>query len=1038
MATYHVRMSVGNGGKAAAHFKYIERTGKYRRNDKLYSESGHLPSWASSPRDFWERTGEHDRRSYREIEFALPNELSREEQKKIVDDFIRDYLPDKAYTYAIHEPRSRLSDEKNPHVHIMFSERIIDDRTRDMSEEDFFKRYGISRMGNEYGGSIKDRQWAGKSGEPIRKVRQEIADRINEAYERNGFPCRVSAKSIEEQKREHYRAGDIEGGLLYKRARPFRAPTESFVRHVGEIAAAGRGEFNPEELSDPAARLRACQEREKVIVREIVEEIASRNAALEPTLEEDCAGTARTVEKMKTVVDSFDTAYRNTEICRWYEEQLRRLQALLAKQREAAGEPSREKKPLRDFSIVKAENRLLPSPSDLPEASPEETIRALYDVYLVVREKEKEQAGRTMQAFLEEETDRRTGGRMAAINQELDKLSYTFRPKAEKEKKQKAIEEQKKELIRAALSPADIREAGRLHEEAETERWKYIKIMDRLEERMSAVMKESGMEEEQAAGLFRAVEAERAGRKETKETDRPEAEIQKFGRSGEPEATTKPAPQKEAEPVQEMPAKPARTEEEKTAARPVPQPETARNPKSPDMRMLQRSIADAERTIARAEKKIAELHSRTETERLEARVDQITGGRLSALDKAREEELRRMQQPSSFVLRKYDEEKNLLMRVKATPAVRTEVREEMERDARRVRGLAKYVRREQGDIMRWRSALTALQQEQSRNEKQARLNILRNLNETDFLRHAVNEMSFGGLARLEKQRDAVHGDPDASEKAIRAAESACEAFYQTRLTPAVKARAAELAVQNQAERQKLAGEIERLTQKMAVREPFVSRYREQRERLLNDAARRRAFLYEETALKLSRRPNDLRYYCDEVINEKTDGLFEKNRKQYLRADEALRRLEAEKKYVIEEGRETLTAWKEVWVKPPLKPMKGRGRPIDAEALKKKRQTAEAAVTLLRKDYNVPEIWKEARRRLTLKQLDQQRRRDAIRQLKERMEKDRRRKRLAAQTRAALNQAARLVDRLLGDDRRGNAIGANLRISYARDNDLQGN
>ena len=34
MATYHVRMSVGNGGKAAAHFKYIERTGKYRRHAK--------------------------------------------------------------------------------------------------------------------------------------------------------------------------------------------------------------------------------------------------------------------------------------------------------------------------------------------------------------------------------------------------------------------------------------------------------------------------------------------------------------------------------------------------------------------------------------------------------------------------------------------------------------------------------------------------------------------------------------------------------------------------------------------------------------------------------------------------------------------------------------------------------------------------------------------------------------------------------------------------------------------------------------------
>lgn len=941
MATYHVSMSIGNGGKAAAHFKYIERTGKYRRNDKLYSESGHLPSWANSPRDFWERTGEHDRRSYREIEFALPNELSREEQKKIVDDFIRDYLPDKAYTYAIHEPRSRLSDKKNPHVHIMFSERIIDDRTRNMTEEDFFKRYGISRMGNEYGGALKDRRWTKLGKSELFHLRENIADRINEAYERNGIPCRVSAKSLEEQKREHYRVGDIEGGILYKRARPFRAPLESFVRHAGEIAAAGRGKFNPEELADPAARLRACQEQEKVIVREIVEEIASRNAALEPTLEEDCAGTALAVEKMTTVVESFDPAYRNTEICRWYEEQLRRLEALLAKQREAAGKTAEEKKPARDFSVVKAENRLLPAPSDMPKASPEETMRALYDVYLALQEREKEKARRTMQAFLEEETNRRTGGRMAELNWELEKLSYTFRPKAEKEEKQKTIEEQKKELIRSALSPADIQEAKRLHEEAEAERWKYIKIMDRLEERMSAIMKESAMQEETTADLFRAVEAERAGREKAKEAGR-----------------------------REESAKPAETAEKKAEEWITPQPKTGRKPESPDMRMLQRSIADAERTIARAEKKIADLHSRTEAERLEARVDRITGGRITALNKVREEELRRSGQLSSFTLHKYDEEKNLIMRVKATPAVHREVREEMERDARRARGLAKYVRSEQGNIMRWRSALTALQDERSRNEKQERLNLLRNL-----------------------------------------------------------------AAQNQAECQKLADEIERLTQKMAVKEPFVSRYHEQRERLLNDAARRRAFLYEEMALKLSRRPNDLRYYCDEVINEKTDGLFEKNRRQYLRADEALRRLEAEKKYVTEEGRETLAVWKEVWRKTPLKPMKGRGRQIDAEALKKERQTAEAAVTLLRKDYNVPEIWKEAGRRLTRKQLDQQKRHDVARTLRAKIDREARRKHKPAAASQMLSRAARIVDKILGADGRSRSMGASIHITNTTDNEF---
>ena len=176
MATYHVRMSVGHGAKGAAHFEYIERGGKYRRGDKIYSETGNLPNWAASPKDFWERVSAHDKRSYREIEFALPNELDTEEQKRIVQEFVRDYLPDKAYTIAIHEPNSRIKGEKNPHVHVMFSERIIDDRVRNMTEEDFFKQHGITSNGIEYGGAIKDRQWAGRSSAALRKVRQEIAE----------------------------------------------------------------------------------------------------------------------------------------------------------------------------------------------------------------------------------------------------------------------------------------------------------------------------------------------------------------------------------------------------------------------------------------------------------------------------------------------------------------------------------------------------------------------------------------------------------------------------------------------------------------------------------------------------------------------------------------------------------------------------------------------------------------------------------------------------------------------------------------------
>ena len=844
MATYHVSMSVGNGGKAAAHFKYIERTGKYRRNDKLYSESGHLPSWAASPRDFWERTGLHDRRSYREIEFALPNELSREEQKKIVDDFIKDYLPDKAYTYAIHEPRSRLSEEKNPHVHIMFSERIIDDRTRNMTEEEFFKRYGISRMGNEYGGAFKDRRWTELGKGELCRLRENIADRINEAYERNGLSCRVSAKSLEEQKREHYRAGDIEGGLLYKRARPFRAPTESFVRHAGEIAAAGRGELNPEGLDDPAARLRACQEREKVIVKAIVDEIAARNAALEPTPQENYFGTAQALEKVKIIVDCFGAPYRNTEICRMYEKEFYRLQNSLASQKKIMEkQPDIGKEEAREYSVNKAENRLLTSFNAVPEAAAEETVQALYDAYLFIRDKVAEKAGQTIQVLLEEETDRRIGGGISELNRELEKLSYTFRPKNEKEEKKKVLEQKKEELIRSTLLPDDFDKAEQLHKKAEKERWKYISIEDLLKDKIKQIMEHSGMTEEVAAELFHRVETGKA-------------------KSLKSDKTIISAARNETEVKEQT----------------VSVSKTGQKQNTPDIRILQRAIDDAERSITRAGKKIADLGSRTRNKKA----------------------------------------------------------------ARSIRGLEQYVRSLQGDIMRWRATITLLQDDKNPVSENVR-------------------RSWG--------------------------------------------------------------------------KPFVSRYYIEREKLLADAARRRAFLYEKKVIQLSRRPNRVIDCQDEIINEKTEGLIDKYQRRYFRADEAVRRIRKAQIYVRSEFKENMLVWKEVWEKPPLRPMKGRGRSADMEALKQECQTAKAAVTLLRKDYNTPEIMREVQSRIAQKQQNQQKRRDEIRILQARIAKDRRRKHINAKAQVLLARVAHMADRLLGENTRGGSLGADVRISSRRDDGM---
>ena len=72
------------GQSAAAHADYIAREGQHERGDDddvVHRESGHMPEWAQDdPRTYWAAADAHERangRLYRDIEFALPKELSR-------------------------------------------------------------------------------------------------------------------------------------------------------------------------------------------------------------------------------------------------------------------------------------------------------------------------------------------------------------------------------------------------------------------------------------------------------------------------------------------------------------------------------------------------------------------------------------------------------------------------------------------------------------------------------------------------------------------------------------------------------------------------------------------------------------------------------------------------------------------------------------------------------------------------------------------------------------------------------------------------
>ena len=160
MASYHCTVKTGAKGSALNHSDYISRSGDYKkyksREDLEFSSSGNMPSWAKkNPAELWKAADEFERKNgtaYREIEIALPRELTREQRIELVENFVQKELGDRhAYQYAIHNPPGAIDGKEQPHAHIMFCERINDGIERDPQQ--FFKR--ANSKSPERGGAKK-------------------------------------------------------------------------------------------------------------------------------------------------------------------------------------------------------------------------------------------------------------------------------------------------------------------------------------------------------------------------------------------------------------------------------------------------------------------------------------------------------------------------------------------------------------------------------------------------------------------------------------------------------------------------------------------------------------------------------------------------------------------------------------------------------------------------------------------------------------------------------------------------------------------
>ena len=166
-------------------------------------------------------------RRYVEIEFALPNELKTVEQyRQIIDAFIAKHLSDHYYAYAIHNKIGVMSDgQHHPHVHIMFSERLIDDveKEKERAACNFFK-YPARRKkdGSEPSfeerrkhGAPKNRNWANKNFLSV--LRADFAQIQNAVLEQNGFSIRVDHRTLKAQKEEAEKNGDTFLARLFSR-----------------------------------------------------------------------------------------------------------------------------------------------------------------------------------------------------------------------------------------------------------------------------------------------------------------------------------------------------------------------------------------------------------------------------------------------------------------------------------------------------------------------------------------------------------------------------------------------------------------------------------------------------------------------------------------------------------------------------------------------------------------------------------------------------------------------------------------------------
>lgn len=193
VAIYHLSVKVisrgaGRSCVAAAAYRAGERLEDVRQGlTHDYERRGDVreswimapddaPEWVYDRQELWTRIDaaevRRDARTAREIEIALPRELSQEQQRALVQEYVLEQCVSRGMVadVSIHDGKG-----ENPHAHLLLS-------TREITPEGF---------------GVKVREW--DSADLVREWREAWERHCNLALERGGVRGRIDHRSLQEQ-----------------------------------------------------------------------------------------------------------------------------------------------------------------------------------------------------------------------------------------------------------------------------------------------------------------------------------------------------------------------------------------------------------------------------------------------------------------------------------------------------------------------------------------------------------------------------------------------------------------------------------------------------------------------------------------------------------------------------------------------------------------------------------------------------------------------------------------------------------------------